>query len=88
MFGIGSLSNPVLWLRGHIDQLIKHRLKNNVNRKDYMQILLEAQSNVVDTTNDTANQDLNQAKLEKKMTLEVSNEMSDHVRSSLGFICL
>lgn len=70
LFGISSLSNPILWLRGHIDQLITHRLKNNVSTKDYMQILLESQSEQIDTSNDTSNQDLNQAKLEKKMTLD------------------
>lgn len=65
-------ANPIFWLRRHISSIIDLRKSSNsAPRKDYVQILLEAESDTVDKSLDTGNIDFTQNRLEKKMTLNV-----------------
>ena len=67
-----SVVNPLIWLRQNIDKVLYLRTKNNVKRKDYIQILLECLSDDVDKRKDKGDVDFTQTKVDKKMTLDVS----------------
>ena len=66
-------ANPIFWLRRHISSIIDLRkTSKNVPRKDYVQIMLEAQSDSVDKSLDSGNIDFTQNRVEKKMTMDVN----------------
>lgn len=48
----GVERNPYLWLNEQIDHLLERRKEENIYKKDYMQLLLDASSNKFNTNND------------------------------------
>jgi hypothetical protein len=63
--------SPFHWIRLNLDKIVEKRILNKVKRKDYVQILLETQSEEVDKEKDLQQYDSSNVNVEKKMTLKV-----------------
>ena len=76
LYGLGGplvkFANPMFWLLSNINRILEQRQTSGLQRKDYVQILLESLSEDVNRHNDFETVDFTQTKLEKKMTIDVS----------------
>ena len=65
---------PIFWLAHNINQVLVERKNKKIQRKDYVNILLETLSEDIDSKKDKANPNATQMLLDKKMTLNVSGD--------------
>lgn len=69
IFGTGN--EPRQWLYNKVGYILTRRQNENINRRDYMQLLLEAQDESVSRMHDKVDlKDLTNVSLEKKLTKE------------------
>jgi hypothetical protein len=74
--------SPFHWIRQNLDKIVEKRILNKVKRKDYVQILLETQSENVDKEKDLQHYDSSSVNVDKKMTLKVKLKRFISIKST------
>lgn len=67
---VNNLGLPIYWLKNNISKILEKRIADKIYKKDYLQLLIDAQSDEFDHSNDSMQYDYKTVNLQKKLTFD------------------
>ena len=72
LFSESEYAQPFFWLVTQSHQVLEKRVKENIRKNDYLQLLIDSQSNEFKKDDEQDGTDYKDAKIEKKLTFDVT----------------